>query len=211
MMTLETRTISSQSQTPTGQKAHGMRLAELWDPQVLGIDDRFNPLADPELMQHLLESLHRRLVSAIAGFDFFEPKLAGIQVIGTSGAGRNARRESLKRELYSLLGEAGKENWDGEGALALSEVTVAIAMDLVDRLPLYTTKPEVAATPHGEVDFDWVIDRETMLTVSVCPSKEIAFAGLFHGARLNGSEPWSGFLPHFVNCCLERLRDAQTS
>ena len=44
----------------------------------------------------------------------------------------------------------------------------------------------MAATPHGEVDFDWVIDRSVMLTVSVGPSKEIAFAGLFHGARLNG-------------------------
>ena len=120
-------------------------------------------------------------------------------------------RESWKREVNSLLNEAGEANWDGEGALALDAETVEIAMDLVDRFPRYATRPDVAATPHGEVDFDWVVNKEVMLTISVCPSKEIVFAGLFLGARLSGSEPWRGVLPHFVNCCFERLRDAQNT
>ena len=104
--------------------------------------------------------------------------------------------------------KAGREGWDGEGAAKLETEIVRIAQGLVDRFPLhvmYGDAPDVDVTPHGEVDFDWVVDRNRMLTVSVLPSKEIAFSGLFRGARVNGREPWQGVLPQFVNCCFERL------
>lgn len=123
----------------------------------------------------------------------------------------DTERASLKREVFSLLEEAGTEDWDGEGALALAPETVDIAQKLIDEFPSLVGKPDVNATPHGEVDFDWVIARDVMLTVSIGPSKEIAFAGLFHGARLNGCELWEGTLPQFVNYCFERLREAQNS
>lgn len=114
----------------------------------------------------------------------------------------------LKNEISGLLEEAGVENWDGEGALALQEDTVLTARNVVDDLPNYAGKPDVSATPHGEVDFDWVINRNLMLTVSIGPGgKEIAFAGLFYGARLSGRDLWTGKLPQFVRYCFERLRD----
>ena len=121
----------------------------------------------------------------------------------------DADRESLKQEVYALLKQAGAENWDGEGALALAPGTVDIAQQLIDGFPGYIARPDVAATPHGEVDFDWVIAQDVMVTVSVGPSGEIAFSGMFRGARLNGSESWTGKLPQFVRCCFERLRSSQ--
>lgn len=126
----------------------------------------------------------------------------------TSWAQLPTDRELLKQRIYSLLEDAGHGNWDGEGALALDPGTVEFAQCLADQLPADVPAPEIAATPHGEVDFDWVFDSDLMLTVSVGPSGEIAFAGYFHGAKLNGEEPWTGSLPGFVKCCLERLRDA---
>ena len=128
---------------------------------------------------------------------------------GTTGEYPDTERASLKREVHGLLEDAGTEDWDGEGALALAPETVAIAQKLIDEFPPLVGKPDVAATPHGEVDFDWVIARNVMLTISVGPSKEIAFAGLFHGARLSGCEPWEGTLPQFVNYCFERLSETQ--
>ena len=121
----------------------------------------------------------------------------------------NEGRISLKREVHSLLEDAGTEDWDGEGAIPLAPETTDLAQKLIDKFPPYIGRPDIAATPHGEVDFDWIVDRNVMLTVSVGPSKEIAFAGLFHGARLNGCEPWEGMLPQFVNYCFERLREVQ--
>ncbi len=119
----------------------------------------------------------------------------------------NTERGDLKHEVDDLLESAGEENWDGEGALALTPNTVAIAQKLIDEFPGYVDNPDVAATPHGEIDFDWVIGQDTMLTVSVGPSNQIAFAGIFHTTRLHGSEDWGGTLPHFVNCCFERIRE----
>lgn len=115
---------------------------------------------------------------------------------------------SLKKEIGDLLEEAGVDNWDGEGATALDEDTVLTARMVVDELPNYAGRPDVSATPHGEVDFDWVKRQDLMLTVSVGPGgKEIAFAGLFYGARLSGHDSWTGKLPRTVHCCFERLRD----
>ena len=128
---------------------------------------------------------------------------------GTTGEYPDGERISLKREVHGLLENAGIEDWDDEGALALTPETVDIAQKRIDEFPPHIGRPDIAATPHGEVDFDWVIDRDVMLTVSVGPSKEIAFAGLFHGARLNGCEPWEGTLPQFVDYCFDRLREAQ--
>ena len=40
---------------------------------------------------------------------------------------------------------------NGEGALALTAHTVAIAQKLVDSFPIEVDVPDIAATPHGEV------------------------------------------------------------
>ena len=122
---------------------------------------------------------------------------------------QDADRESLKKETSSLLEYACNEGWDGENSVALEADTVDVARQLIDRFPSYVTRPDVAATPHGEVDFDWIIDRDVMLTVSISPSKEVVFSGLFYDARLNGREPWTGEIPKFVNCCFERLQEAR--
>lgn len=117
-------------------------------------------------------------------------------------------QESLKTEIDNLFESTRFDNWDEQGSDALHEDTIATAKRLVEELPDYAGEPDVSATPHGEVDFDWIVDRSLMLTVSVGPKgKEIAFAGLFHGARLDGREQWTGTLPQFVCCCFERLRD----
>ena len=206
MVTLETRTRSYEPQTTSDQMRQELMPPQLADPNAWGVEDWLKQPARPEFILHFTETIRRQIASSVV-----ELVLLGPQGSTTTDVDRNEENESLKQEVYALIDEAGEEDWDGEGALALDKETVAIALELVDRFPAYTTRPEVAATPHGEVDFDWIIDREAMLTVSVCPSKKIAFAGLFYGARLNGSEPWSGVLPRFVNCCLERLRDAQNT
>ena len=126
---------------------------------------------------------------------------------GVSSVFAGAERRALKREVRGILARAGEDNWDGEGALAVSPRTVEIAELAIDGFPSYVARPDVEATPRGEVDFDWAVSRDAMLTVSIGPSGEVAFAGLFGGARVSGSEIWSGGIPRLVGCCFERLRD----
>ncbi len=211
MVTPETRTYPPETQTASVQMIPSGTPAELSIQNVLKMADWFNRPSYTGFEQFIGRNVRGQIDTNLAELLIRGTYGVRTQDLGAIGLYWNAERELLKQEVYVLLKKAGEGNWDGEEALALNEETVAIAQDLIDRFPPYTTRPEVAATPHGEVDFDWIIDREAMLTVSVCPSKEIVFAGLFHGARLNGSEPWSGVLPHFVTCCFERLRDAQNT
>ncbi len=128
-------------------------------------------------------------------------------VSGQSGEKFNdAEKLSVKKSINSFLRTAGKEDWDGEGALPVVSETVRIAEELVDFFPVFIDPPEVSASPQGEIDFDWVESREIMLTVSVCPSGEIAFAGIFNGLRMLGRKPWEDeIIRLFLRDCFRNL------
>lgn len=120
------------------------------------------------------------------------------------------KRLSVKKSIRGLLQIAGEGNWDNDDALAIVPKTVAIAETLVDLFPefMFTAPPDVSPTPHGEVDFDWIISRNIMLTVSVCPSEEIAVAGIFEDSDYHKTELWTGDLPSSVRKCFDRLRES---
>ena len=118
-----------------------------------------------------------------------------------------SERERLKVTISDLAREASHENWDGDGGLAVHPETVGIATRFVDLVPGDIPDPDVAATPQGEIDFDWTFSRDLMLTVSVGENSDIAFAGVFDGDRLNGHERWASVIPEGVANCLERLRN----
>ena len=120
----------------------------------------------------------------------------------------SSRQLDLQQEVHDLLTKHSVENWDGEGALPLSPKTVAIAQELASLFPDGLEKPEVSASPQGDVDFDWATSENEFLTVGVCPPDEIVFAALFKEARLSGSEPWQGKLPRFVQSCFERISES---
>lgn len=118
-------------------------------------------------------------------------------------------RPAIKRAVNKLLETAGRENWDGEDALAVAPETVRLAEKLAELFPGSVEPPDVSASPRGEIDFDWVASKNVMLTLCVCPSGEIAFAGLFNGSEIHGEEPWAEAdpLPHAVEACFDMLRE----
>lgn len=122
-------------------------------------------------------------------------------------------RPAIKRAVNKLLETAGRANWDGEDALAVAPETVRLAERLADLFPGSVEPPDVSASPHGEIDFDWVASKNVMLTLCVCPSGEIAFAGLFNGSEIHGEEPWATAdpLPRAVETCFDMLRESAIS
>ena len=114
-------------------------------------------------------------------------------------------RADLKTQIQDLLAVAGSDNWDGEAALAVKEETVKAALDLADKLPDGIVDPDVAATPHGEIDFDWVAGRNAMLTLSMSSDGILAWAALFDDFTSRGSTRWTGELICPVECCLRHL------
>ena len=114
-------------------------------------------------------------------------------------------RTDLKVQIKNLLTIAGSDNWDGEKAQAVSEAAVRVALELVDNLPAGIEDPDVAATSHGEVDFDWMAGRGAMLTISIGSDGTLAWAALFDEYRSRGTARWTGKLVCPVDCCLQHF------
>ena len=87
---------------------------------------------------------------------------------------------------------------------SLNQKAIDIAKEVVDYLPPDTPKPDgVYPTARGEIDFDWVISKDTMLSLGVSPEGRIAYSGLF---KIKGTERWSNELPSAIRHWFEGLR-----
>ena len=130
------------------------------------------------------------------------------KIIVRASRSRNVRLEREKK-ILDLLKRAGKENWDGEGARAISERIANIAQKIVTEFPSDIEEPDISASPRGDIDFDWVVKEDVMLTISVVSSGKIVFALMLGDFHLSGTkETWEGTLPDFFDCCFEHLRRA---
>jgi hypothetical protein len=118
------------------------------------------------------------------------------------------QKVTYKREVEELILQAGKEDWDGEGALPVVHETISIACALIDHFPFFSHTPDISATPHGEVDFDWCLEDGAMLTISVSSEGEIAYAWLKGTSVMNAKEEWTGESPDYIRCFFERLNSS---
>ena len=126
---------------------------------------------------------------------------------------RNERRlvnrqvVDLQKEIDVIAIEASEPNWDHEGAAAVDPDTIAVTKELVALFPKMDALPDVSATPHGEVYFDWAPARDRLLALSVGPpaNHEIVFAAMFGNERVSGRQHWSGTLPRFLECCFHHI------
>ena len=103
--------------------------------------------------------------------------------------------DHLSSEIDRILIEYGQEDWDGEGALAITPQTADVARSLLKFVSLTPFSPDVDATPHGEIDFDFSISENTLLTVRSCPSGKVVFSGTFREGNL--TEEMSCFMEAF--------------
>ena len=126
-------------------------------------------------------------------------------VLGGIANDQRPERPNLKMRIRELQRTAGSDNWDGEGSLAISAAAVKVALQLADKLPAGIDDPDVAATPHGEVDFDWMAGRSAMLTISIDSDGTLAWAALFDECRSRGTARWTGELACPVDCCLQHI------
>lgn len=83
----------------------------------------------------------------------------------------------------SIRSECGWENWDGEGAIAVSEQVIAVAeitvKALIALLPMGTPAPDIIPESDGEICIGWTLDAARMFSLSVGQHGNINFAGQF--------------------------------
>ena len=89
----------------------------------------------------------------------------------------------------------------------VNEETVIAAKNIASLLQPYESIPDVSVGPRGEIDFDWVGSKDWSLTISVCPDRKVAFAGIFDikGSQVHNEDYQ---LPNEVVAYLEAFKRA---
>ena len=151
-----------------------------------------------------MEVANRRLLEA--GFISGSYKIASL--IHPTFQENTRDREHLLSMIDEVEQEANKPDWDGDGAVPLEAGTVAVARDLVGCFPSLKELPDISASPRGEIDFDWEIERRVSLTLCVCrpPRHDIVFLSTNGATEVRGRAPWDGELPQPVRYCFEMMK-----
>ena len=123
-------------------------------------------------------------------------------------------RPTLPVDLLSHYDKWGRvegkiRTFEQENDLVCEE-TARAAEEIVGLLQPYESIPDVSVGPCGEIDFDWVGSKDWSLTISVCPNREVAFAGIFD---IKGSQVHNeGYqLPNEVIAYLEAFDKAKNT
>jgi hypothetical protein len=117
------------------------------------------------------------------------------------------RWTELEAALYNACMDAAQADWDGYGANAVSPPAAAYAHDLLALLPTAFPAPSVGVDADGEVSIEWHGAPGSLFGISVSPSGELTYAGIYGGSRVRGREPLGPQFPSSLLSQLQRLFD----
>lgn len=159
--------------------------------------------------------------------EFIQPTIGSLVTAGSPGVGDDIQRveallrdavgrllssvslgkpvQDLLRQLYQVLEECGRSNWDGYGAHSILFETYEKAKRFAQALPFGIPAPEVSAEPDGEITFEWFATPTRVFSVSVGANNELNYAGLFGASRTYGTEVFHDEIPEIVLSHIRRV------
>ncbi len=123
--------------------------------------------------------------------------------LASSSLGR--MQQEAFRQLYEVLEECGRSNWDGYGAQPVSFETYEKAKRMITALPFGIPVPQISAEPDGEITFEWYVTPSRIFSISVGPNNELSYAGLFGASRTYGTEIFYDEIPQTVLSHIKRV------
>jgi hypothetical protein len=123
----------------------------------------------------------------------------------TLGGDPGMPRAAASKELRILVGECSIPNWDGCGAVPITEPTVSMVSSFLAALPVGTPSPSIGAEPDGDVTLEWYSSTQRTLSVSVTAGGELHYAALFGPSKAYGTEQFSGDVPQVILNLIRRV------
>jgi hypothetical protein len=97
-------------------------------------------------------------------------------------------------------------NWDGYGALPVSQATYDEAVRFLNALPSWLPTPEIVPEPSGDIGFEWNFGKNRVLAASVNGTNRITYAGLLGtGNKAHGTEVFDGSIPQALVDHISRI------
>ncbi|MDP3030051.1 MAG: hypothetical protein Q8O04_11285 [Deltaproteobacteria bacterium] len=101
-------------------------------------------------------------------------------------------------ELRNIRNQCSSPDWDGYGALPVTDHTFIMALSFLKALPLGIPAPTVGAEPDGQITLEWYRSPRHILSISISPEGDLHYAAL-QGRRKNyGTEPYWGDVPQII-------------
>jgi hypothetical protein len=113
--------------------------------------------------------------------------------------------------LLAAAADSAVYDWDGYGAAPVDASAVRHAAQLLREVLLVASEiPQVTIDPDGEVALEWRSSRHRVFSVSVGPSGELTYAGLFDGSKVHGVETrMVDGLPREIRAGIQRVYTAR--
>lgn len=101
----------------------------------------------------------------------------------------------IREELAEVWEECSQPDWDGYGALPVSDAAFEHACRFLLALPYSAKAPSVGALPDGSVSFDWQRARRHSLSVAIDGMGMLHYAALLGPERARGRAPFVDSIP----------------
>lgn len=119
-----------------------------------------------------------------------------------------AERESLRaarNALAHVAQAAATADWDGYGALPVSDLSVRAARWFLSEIPAHLPMPEIGAEPDGEIAIEWAGSSGFALSISFSTQGLLTYAAIFGDSHARGTEAFVGSFPAIIAVHLDRV------
>ena len=113
-------------------------------------------------------------------------------------------RSDVIKAVEVAAASASAEDWDGDGALPVSQTTLRYATRFLVALPQGVPSPSVLIDRDGDIVFEWGPRAQHTFSVSVARDGTLTYAGLFGHAQTHGRETLSEAIPLNILVNIER-------
>lgn len=108
-------------------------------------------------------------------------------------------------DLSQVYADCLEPNWDGYGAMPVSEATYRLAYQFLEALPLGAPVPSCGAEPDGHLTLEWHRSPRWTLSISVSPEGELHYAALLGTRKAYGTEPFFGDAPRTIMDLIQQV------
>lgn len=116
---------------------------------------------------------------------------------------------TVNAALRGIRDECQIANWDGQGAIAITDQVIAIAKNVITALfallPKGIPAPDVIPEGDGEICISWSIDSDRLFSLSLGAHGKINFAGQF--GKEGGIHGWQSIDATSPSALDESLQD----
>lgn len=91
------------------------------------------------------------------------------------------------QELANIAFNCSRNDWDGDGAEAISSAILLSAFRFLEKLTT-NQMPDIDPESDGEICFTWQKNKNNVFSISIGANDRVAYAGIFDDREFRGKE-----------------------